>query len=68
MILKILFLVLLKLKEKSVLKNLKTIVIPSNGFLTDIIVPKVATILMGLRNKKDFVFIFLDGIGEKHDL
>jgi MoaA/NifB/PqqE/SkfB family radical SAM enzyme len=60
---------IVKLKEKSVLKNLKTIVIPSNGFLTDIIVPKVATILDGIKGTGvDFVAVFsLDGIGEKHD-
>jgi len=60
---------IVELKEKSILKKLKTIIIPSNGFLTDIIVSKVTTILNGIKGTGvDFVSVFsLDGIGEKHD-
>ena len=54
------------LKEEGVLPRLRTIIIPSNGFLTDVIVEKVSAILDGINGKGvDFVSVFsLDGNGQ----
>ena len=59
-----------RLKEEGVLPRLRTIIIPSNGFLTEVIKERVTTILEGIKGKGvDFVSVFsLDGIGKTHDL
>lgn len=56
--------------KSSVLKKLKTIIVPSNGFLTDTILARTERILAGLKGTGiDFVSVTsLDGLGRTHDI
>lgn len=56
--------------KQTTLKNLKTIIVPSNGFLTDKILPRMECILTRLKGTGiDFVSVSsVDGIGKTHDI
>ena len=56
--------------KQTTLKNLKTIIVPSNGYLTDKILPRMERILARLKGTGiDFVSVSsVDGIGKTHDI
>lgn len=56
--------------KKTKLKKLRTIIVPSNGLLTETIVPRTRAILAGMKGSGvDYVPVCsLDGIGKTHDI